>query len=58
MLGNIYDFKPDADSVDFNEMMELDKYILIKWQQIKSRIYKAFNDYQFHIFYHSLLNFA
>lgn len=58
MLGNIYDFNPDTDSVDFNEMMELDRYILIKWQQIKSRIYKAFNEYQFHIFYHTLLNFC
>ena len=58
MLGNIYDFNPDTDAVPFNKMMELDKYILIKWQQTKSRIYKAFNDYQFHIFYHTLLNFC
>ena len=58
MLGNIYDFNPKEHSISFDEMMELDRYTLIKWQQIKSRIYKAFNDYQFHMFYHTLLNFC
>ncbi|MDY6820696.1 MAG: isoleucine--tRNA ligase [Deferribacterota bacterium] len=58
MLGNIYDFNPDNDYVSFKDMLELDRYILIKWQNIKKRIYNAFDEYQFHIFYHTLLNFC
>ncbi|MEF3254052.1 MAG: isoleucine--tRNA ligase [Deferribacterales bacterium] len=58
LLGNIYDFDYDKDAVTYNDMMELDKFILSRWEEVKSRIYRAYDEYQFHIFYHSFLNFC
>jgi len=50
LLGNIYDFDYDKNAVPVDKMMELDRYIIFKWQEIKERIYRANRDYQFHIF--------
>ncbi len=57
LLGNISDFNPDTDSVAFENMLDLDRYALMRWQQVKERIYGAYNTYQFHTFYHTFLNF-
>ncbi|BAI80654.1 isoleucyl-tRNA synthetase [Deferribacter desulfuricans SSM1] len=58
LLGNLYDFNPDENSIPFEKLKELDKYILMRWQEVKKRIYKAYENYQFHIFYHTLINFC
>lgn len=58
ILGNINDFSFDEDIIIFDKLMELDRFILIKWQEVKSKIYNAYSNYQFHIFYHTFLNFC
>jgi isoleucyl-tRNA synthetase len=58
LLGNIHDFNPDTDSVEFDKMLDLDRYTLHRWQQVKKRIYDAYDRYQFHTFYHTFLNFC
>ncbi|MCA1980331.1 MAG: isoleucine--tRNA ligase [Calditerrivibrio sp.] len=58
LLGNIYDFNFDTEAVPVDKMMELDRYIIFKWQKVKERIYRANRDYQFHIFYHAFINFC
>ncbi|MCX8083980.1 MAG: isoleucine--tRNA ligase [Calditerrivibrio sp.] len=58
LLGNLYDFEFDKDAIAYERLMELDRYILSRWQQVKERIYKANENYQFHIFYHSFINFC
>ncbi|MDR2884703.1 MAG: isoleucine--tRNA ligase [Deferribacteraceae bacterium] len=58
LLGSINDFNPDSDSVPFEKMMELDRYILLRWQDTLERIYEGFNSYQFHMFYHAFINFC
>ena len=58
ILGNISDFDFDKENVPFEKKMELDKYILIRWQQVKKNIFTAYDKYQFHTFYHSFLNFC
>ena len=58
ILGNISDFNPDTDMVDFENLLDIDKYMLMKWQKVKSKVYEAFDKYQFHIFYHTLNNFC
>jgi len=58
LLGNLYDFNFDKDAVEFDKLMEIDKYILFRWQLVKDRIYRANQNYQFHIFYHSVINFC
>ena len=58
ILGNLSDFDPDKDMLEYDKLMELDKNILARWQQVKAKIYDAYNTYQFHGFYHGFLNFC
>lgn len=58
LLGNLYDFNPDTDMVEFKDMLDLDRYALARWQTVKKRIYEAYDKYQLHVFYHSFLNFC
>ena len=58
LLGNLYDFNPDTDSVKFEDMLDLDRFALVRWQAVKKKIYEAYDNYQLHIFYHSFLNFC
>ncbi|TCK60521.1 isoleucine--tRNA ligase [Seleniivibrio woodruffii] len=58
LLGNLYDFNPDTDMVEFKEMLDLDRFALARWQSVKKRIFEAYDRYQLHVFYHSFLNFC
>ncbi|MBN1271773.1 MAG: isoleucine--tRNA ligase [Candidatus Aminicenantes bacterium] len=57
ILGNLYDFDPDNDMVDMSEMMPLDKWILERCARIGKRILRAYDDYEYHIVFHSIYSF-
>jgi isoleucyl-tRNA synthetase len=57
LLGNLYDFAP-VDALEFRELKELDRFILLKWQEYLGKIYDGYEDYQFHIFFHAVMNFC
>ena len=58
MLGCLHDFDPAENDVPEAEMEELDRYILMRWEQLKRRLFKAYDEYEFHGVYHQLLNFC
>ena len=58
LLGNLYDFDPQADAVPVDEMEEIDHYILFRFRTVSEKIIKAFDDFEFHVFYHSFYNFC
>ncbi len=58
MLGVLYDFDFEKDKISYNEMTEIDKYILAKLNRLIKRVLKAYNDYEFHIVYHKIYNFC
>ena len=58
LLGNLNDFDPAADSVNTEDLMEIDRYILHRFELLCDKIQKAFEDYEFHVFYHSFYNFC
>ena len=58
MLGNLYDFNPEQDAVDYGEMLEIDRFALHTLQELNSRLCKAYDDYEFHIIYHRLYNYC
>lgn len=47
LLGNINDFDPMKDSVSEENLHEVDRYMLIKLQQLIKTVTKAYNDYDF-----------
>ncbi len=58
MLGNLYDFDPAVNMVPFEERLELDRMIIISFHRLVKRITEAFDNYEFHVFYHALHNFC
>ncbi len=57
LLGNLYDFNPDTDSLKPEELLWLDRWILERCRQVEKRVIQAYDDYEFHIVFHSLYNF-
>lgn len=58
LLGNLYDFDPAQDSQPMENMSDMDKYMLHRLEEIKTRVKKAYDDFTFHVVYHSLHNFC
>ncbi|KRQ86557.1 Isoleucine--tRNA ligase [Caloramator mitchellensis] len=58
LLGNLSDFNPDKDMVNYEEMNELDKWALLKLQHLIKDVTDAYENYEFHILYHDIHNFC
>ena len=58
LLGNLSDFDPKADTVPMDELEEIDRYILYRFRTVTEKILKAFEEFEFHVFYHSFYNFC
>lgn len=58
LLGNLYDFDPKKDSVAYEDMEELDRWALLRMEQVKRTVLKAYDDYEFHVMYHAVHNFC
>ncbi len=58
LLGNLYDFDPQKDSVPDAQLLELDRWILLRLQKLISRLREAYADFEFHLVFHSLHNFC
>ena len=58
LLGNLSDFDPETDSVPYEHMEELDRYALNGLQELNEQVQKAYENFDFHIIYHSLHNFC
>ncbi len=66
MLGNLNNqldakkpsFDPEADSIAYEEMLEIDRWAMAKTARLIRRCLKAYEDYQFHAVYAALYNFC
>lgn len=58
ILGNLYDFNPDTDKVSYDELLELDRWALMRLEQVRAKVTKAYEDYEFHLLYHTIHNFC
>ena len=58
MLGNLYDFDPNQDCVAYSDLQEIDKWALLRLEQVQEKVTKAYEDYQFHSLYHTIHNFC
>lgn len=58
ILGNINDFNPDKDKVEFAKMQEIDKWILHRLSLLVAKCRKAYEEYQFHVLYHAINEFC
>ena len=58
LISNLYDFDPTADRVAREELDELDRWILGRTENLLARCREAYDNYEFHVVYHSLNNFC
>ena len=58
MLGNLYDFNPNTDYVEYENREELDKYIMYKANNLVKTVIDAYEGYDFHVVYNEVHRFA
>jgi isoleucyl-tRNA synthetase len=58
ILGNLYDFNPDKDAVDYDQMMEMDQWALHRLQEVIRRVTDAYERFQFHVVFYTLYNYC
>jgi isoleucyl-tRNA synthetase len=58
ILGNLYDFDPEKDAVRFEEMEELDQYVLRQACAFTSDVRNAYEEFAFHKIYHRVNHFC
>jgi isoleucyl-tRNA synthetase len=58
ILGNLGDFDPEADSVPYAEMLEIDRFALLCLQNLVRRGRAAYESFEFHAVYHALYNYC
>jgi isoleucyl-tRNA synthetase len=58
LLGNLYDFDPAQDALPYDELPELDRYMLHRVTEVFDEVTDAFNTYQFFRFFQTVQNFC
>ncbi len=58
LLGNLYDYDPAKDAVPYEKLLDIDKFALHRLQQLIAKIRKAYEDFEFHVFFHTFHNFC
>ena len=57
-LGNLSDFNAQTDRVPADKMLEIDRWALAKFDELKVRVKTAYEKYEFHTVYHSVNYFC
>jgi isoleucyl-tRNA synthetase len=58
VLSNLFDFDPAKDLVPYEQLSELDRWALMRLEELKVRVRRAYEEFEFHAIYHALNNFC
>lgn len=58
LLGNLYDFDPENDRVNYAQLQEIDKWALLQLHKLIKKVTQAYEDYEFHVVYHAIHRFC
>ncbi|MFN6484530.1 MULTISPECIES: isoleucine--tRNA ligase [unclassified Nostoc] len=58
LLGSLDDFDPEKDAVSFEELPELDRYMLHRITEVFEEVTEAFESFQFFRFFQTVQNFC
>ena len=58
LLGNLHDFDPQTDVVAYDDLPELDQYMLHRMTEVFADVTNAFDTYQFFRFFQAVQNFC
>lgn len=58
ILGNLDGFDPKTDLVAYAQMPELDRWALMKLNELVARVRRGYDSYEFHTVFHAIHNFC
>lgn len=58
ILGNLYDFDPEKDAVPVEKLYPIDKWAIVKLNELIGKVKTAYDNYEFYQVYHSVHNFC
>ncbi len=58
LLGNLHDFDPETDAVDYADLPQLDKYMLHRMTEVFAEVTDAYETFQFFRFFQTVQNFC
>jgi isoleucyl-tRNA synthetase len=58
LLGSLHDFDPLKDAVAFDDLPDLDKYMLHRIREVFNEVTEAFDSFQFFRFFQTVQNFC
>ncbi|KGL44764.1 isoleucine--tRNA ligase [Listeria sp. SHR_NRA_18] len=58
LLGNISDFAPAMDAIAYEDLREVDQYLLIKLDELVKNVRTSYDKYEFSTIYHQINNFC
>ncbi|NES84840.1 MAG: isoleucine--tRNA ligase [Moorea sp. SIO2B7] len=58
LLGSLHDFDPEKNSVAYEDLPELDQYMLHRITEVFTEVTEAFESYQFFRFFQTVQNFC
>ncbi len=58
ILGNIHDFEHDKDAVAYENLNEMDKWALMKLNDLVRTVREGYETYEFHDIFHAVHNFC
>ena len=58
LLGNLHDFDPAKDAVPYEQLPELDRYMLHRMTEVFAEVTQAFESFQFFRFFQTVQNFC
>ena len=58
LLSNLYDFNPEKDCVDSQDLLRLDRYAIARAKQLQTEIIQAYDTYNTHAIYQLIHHFC
>ena len=58
LLANLNGFEPAQHTISFDDMVALDRWVVGRAAQLQEEIEAAYNEYEFHVVVHKIMNFC
>ncbi len=58
LLSNLYDFDPNSMRVRYEDLAELDRWALLKLNDLIPRVRQSYEKFEFHTIFHAINNFC
>lgn len=58
LLGNLADFNAETDAVPYEQLREVDQFMLVKLNKVIKTVREAYENYEFATIYHAVNNFC